>query len=107
MWLDSRNIKTTHPSKNLDHRFLGPFPIIERVSSHAFRLSLSLALSRIHPIVFYHSSSGRIFLVFGQDPSHSDEGLVPYMQYNPPCMATRPISFASDHLICLCLNQAE
>ena len=37
-------------SKKLDHRFLGPFPIIERVSSHAFRLGLSLALSRIHPV---------------------------------------------------------
>ena len=50
MWLDARNIKTTRPSKKLDHRFLGPFPIVERVSSHAFRLGLSLALSRIHPV---------------------------------------------------------
>src|SRR5467141_2565681 len=50
MWLDSRNIKTMRPSKKLDHRFLGPFPIIEKVSSHAFRLGLSLALSCIHPV---------------------------------------------------------
>jgi len=50
VWLDSRNIKTTRPSKKLDHRFLGPFPIVEKVSSHAFRLGLSLALSRIHPV---------------------------------------------------------
>src|SRR5467141_3171936 len=50
VWLDSRNIKTTCPSKKLDHHFLGPFPIIERVSSHVFRLGLSLALSRIHPV---------------------------------------------------------
>ena len=50
MWLDSRNITTTRPSKKLDHRFLGPFPIVEKVSSHAYRLSLSLALSRIHPV---------------------------------------------------------
>src|SRR5882672_8323117 len=50
VWLDSRNIKTTCPSKKLDHRFLGPFPIVEKVSSHAFRLGLSLALSRIHPV---------------------------------------------------------
>src|SRR5882672_6565263 len=57
--------------------------------------------------VLYHSGSGRIFLVFGQDPSHSDEGLIPYMRYNPPCMATRPVSFASDHLICLRPNRAE
>src|SRR5882724_8479920 len=40
IWLDSRNIRTTRPSKKLDHRFLGPFPIVEKVSSHAFRLAL-------------------------------------------------------------------
>src|SRR5467141_3904255 len=50
MWLDAHNIKTMHPSKKLDHRFLGPFVIVERVSSHAFRLGLSLALSHIHPV---------------------------------------------------------
>jgi len=38
----------------LDHRFLVPFLIVERVSSHTFRLSLSLALSRIHPV--FHMS---------------------------------------------------
>jgi len=37
-------------SKKLDHHFLGPFPIIEEVLSHVFQLSLSLALSCIHPI---------------------------------------------------------
>src|SRR5882672_9092708 len=50
IWLDTRNIKTTRPSKKLDHCFLGPFLIIERVSLHVFRLGLSLALSRIHPV---------------------------------------------------------
>jgi len=50
IWLDSRNIKTTCLSKNLDHCFLGLFTIVERVSSHGFQLSLSLALSRIHPV---------------------------------------------------------
>ena len=34
VWLDARNIKTKHPSKKLDHRHLGPFPIVEMVSSH-------------------------------------------------------------------------
>src|SRR5882724_8958430 len=35
VWLDLQNIRTTHPLKKLNHRFLGPFPIIEKVSSHA------------------------------------------------------------------------
>src|SRR5882672_5103681 len=50
VWLDAHNIKTMGPSKKLDHRFLGPFLIVERVSSHVFQLGLSLDLSRIHPV---------------------------------------------------------
>ena len=50
VWLNARNIRTTRPSKKLDHRRLGPFEIIQKVSSHAFRLALPLALKRIHPV---------------------------------------------------------
>src|SRR5882724_3180251 len=64
VWIDARNIRTTRPSKKLDHRFLGPFPIVEKVSSHAFRLGLSLALLRIHPVfhvsLLQHTSSSEI-----------------------------------------------
>ena len=35
VWLDARNIKMKCPSKKLDHRHLGPFSIVEMVSSHA------------------------------------------------------------------------
>jgi len=48
--LDSQNIRTTRPSKKLNHPFLGPFLIVEKVSSHAFQLGLSLALFHIHPV---------------------------------------------------------
>src|SRR5882724_12031253 len=34
----------------LDHHFLGPFLIVEKVSSHALQLGLSLVLSCIHPV---------------------------------------------------------
>ena len=40
VWLNSKNIKTARPSEKLDHRRLGPFRILEKVSSHAFRLKL-------------------------------------------------------------------
>src|SRR5882724_7589539 len=50
VWLDLRNIRTTCPSKKLDHCFLGPFLIVEKVLSHAFQIGLSLALSHIHPV---------------------------------------------------------
>ena len=36
VWLDLCNIKTMCPLKKLDHHFLGPFPIVEKVSLHAF-----------------------------------------------------------------------
>src|SRR5882672_5071924 len=72
VFLDARNIKTTWPSKKLDHRFLGPFPTIEKVSSHAFRLGLSLALSRIHPV--FHVS-------LLQPTSSSD---IPHRVIDPP-----------------------
>ena len=38
------------PSKKLDHRHLGPFLIVEMVSSHGARLRLLLALQPIHPV---------------------------------------------------------
>src|SRR5882724_5506015 len=36
VWLDSWNIRTTRPSKKLDHCFLGPFPILEKVVKNGF-----------------------------------------------------------------------
>jgi hypothetical protein len=50
VWLDSRNIRTKRPSKKLDHRRLGPYPITAKISSHAFRLGLPLDLRQIHPV---------------------------------------------------------
>lgn len=40
VWLNSKNIKTRRPSKKLDHKRLGPFKIIKKVSENAFRLDL-------------------------------------------------------------------
>lgn len=50
VWLSAKNITTTRPTKKLTHRKLGPFPIVEKVSSHAFRLGLPRAYSRVHPV---------------------------------------------------------
>ena len=52
-----------HPLKMLDSCFLVPFPIMGRVLSHVFQLSLSLALSCIHPV--FHFSL--------LQPTHSSE----------------------------------
>src|SRR6202790_3456885 len=50
VWLDARNIKTKRPSKKLDHKKLGPFPITEKVSIHAYHLGLPCAMNQIHNV---------------------------------------------------------
>ena len=60
------------PSKKLDHRHLGPFPIVEKVSTHTARLGLPLALKCIHPV--FHVS-----LLQPTDPSS-----IPNRSDDPP-----------------------
>ena len=50
VWLNAKNITTKRPSKKLDHKRLGPFPIARGISSHAFRLDLPRSLRFIHPV---------------------------------------------------------
>ena len=49
VWLSTKHIKTTRPAKKLDHRYLGPFRISEKISSHAYRLALPTSM-RIHDV---------------------------------------------------------
>src|SRR5437667_3934318 len=49
VWLLSSNIHTQRPSKKLDWKRLGPYPILERIGTHAYRLHLPPSL-RIHPV---------------------------------------------------------
>ncbi|MBW0565110.1 hypothetical protein O181_104825 [Austropuccinia psidii MF-1] len=39
VWLSSKNIKSTRPTKKLSEIWLGPFPILEKVSTHAYHLN--------------------------------------------------------------------
>jgi len=50
VFLDASNICTTRPSKKLSHRFLGLFPVVHPVGSHAYRLRLPPSMSCIHPV---------------------------------------------------------
>ena len=49
VWLLSRNVSTERPSKKLDYKRLGPFPILETLSDRVCRLDLPHTL-RIHPV---------------------------------------------------------
>ncbi|MBW0519146.1 hypothetical protein O181_058861 [Austropuccinia psidii MF-1] len=50
VWLSSKNIKLTRPTKKLSERWLGPFPILKRVSTHAYHLKLSSQWKSTHPV---------------------------------------------------------
>ncbi|MBW0573399.1 hypothetical protein O181_113114 [Austropuccinia psidii MF-1] len=54
VWLSSKNIKSTRPTKKLSERWLGPFPILKKFSTHAYHLKLPSQWKSIHP-VFYIS----------------------------------------------------
>lgn len=49
VWLSARHVKTTRPAKKLDHKFLGPYTVTEKISSHAYRLDLPSDV-RIHNV---------------------------------------------------------
>jgi hypothetical protein len=50
VWLSSRQIATTRPSAKLDHRWLGPFPIIDKISKSAYKLTLPASMKGVHPL---------------------------------------------------------
>ncbi|MBW0577480.1 hypothetical protein O181_117195 [Austropuccinia psidii MF-1] len=50
VWLSSKNIKSTRTTKKLSERLLGPFPILKKVSTHAYHLKLPSQWKSIHPV---------------------------------------------------------
>jgi hypothetical protein len=45
-----RNLKTTRPTEKLNFRKLGPFKILKKLSSNAYKLNLPASMSRLHPV---------------------------------------------------------
>ena len=50
VWLSSRNFRTERPSRKLDHKFTGPYEILEAIGTHAYRLKFPRTIKR-HPVV--------------------------------------------------------
>ncbi|MBW0565428.1 hypothetical protein O181_105143 [Austropuccinia psidii MF-1] len=50
VWLPYKNIKSTRPMKKLSERWLGPFAILKKVSTHAYHLKLPSQWKSIHPV---------------------------------------------------------
>lgn len=61
VYLTQRNIKTKRPSNKLDHKRLGPFKVINKISDTNYQLSLPQGI-RIHPV--FHISL--------LEPAHKD-----------------------------------
>ncbi|MBW0463138.1 hypothetical protein O181_002853 [Austropuccinia psidii MF-1] len=49
VWLSSKNIKSTRPTKKLSERWLGPFPISKKFSTHSYHLKLPSTQSSTFP----------------------------------------------------------
>ncbi|MBW0471280.1 hypothetical protein O181_010995 [Austropuccinia psidii MF-1] len=50
VWLSSKNKKSTRPTKKLSERWLGPFPILNKVSTPAYHLKFPSQWKFIHPV---------------------------------------------------------
>ncbi|MBW0483945.1 hypothetical protein O181_023660 [Austropuccinia psidii MF-1] len=50
VWLYSKNMKSTRPTKKLSEAWLGPFPILKKVNTHAYHIKLQSQLKSIHPV---------------------------------------------------------
>ena len=48
VWLLKRHIKTTRPSDKLDYKKLGPFSVLARIGSRAYKLDLPPSM-KVHP----------------------------------------------------------
>ena len=49
VYLSTKNITTKRPSKKLDNKFLGPYPIVKKISENNYQLELPYKV-RIHPV---------------------------------------------------------
>jgi hypothetical protein len=73
VWLKRKNIRTTRLSGKLDHKQIGPYKILERVGSRAYKLDLP-ATVKLHPV--FHISL--------LEPTASTEPIPGHQQPPPP-----------------------
>jgi len=49
VWLRRKNIKITRPSAKLDHKQIGPYTILAKIGSRAYKLDLPPTV-KLHPV---------------------------------------------------------
>ncbi|MBW0493707.1 hypothetical protein O181_033422 [Austropuccinia psidii MF-1] len=50
VWLASKNINITGPTRKLSERWLGPFEVLKKIGSHAYHLKLPQQWKSVHPV---------------------------------------------------------
>ncbi|MBW0553606.1 hypothetical protein O181_093321 [Austropuccinia psidii MF-1] len=50
LWLASKNIKTTIPTKKLSESWLGSFEVLKKIRGHAYHLKLPKQWKSVHPV---------------------------------------------------------
>ncbi|MBW0566110.1 hypothetical protein O181_105825 [Austropuccinia psidii MF-1] len=73
----SKNIKLTRPTKKISERWLDPFPILKKVSTHAYQLKIPSQWRSIHPV--FHISlleSVKTSAIPNQHPGPSPEIII-------------------------------
>src|SRR5882724_7364557 len=48
VWLNGQNITMTRPTKKLDHKWLGPYPVKKAISQSAYCLKLPSSFGQTH-----------------------------------------------------------
>ncbi|QRV85329.1 Retrotransposable element Tf2 protein [Ceratobasidium sp. AG-Ba] len=76
VWLDARNIKTERPVAKLSAKRIGPYKVLKREGTHAFRLELPHTL-RVHPVFHTSLISLKTEDPFGCDPPQPPAEVTP------------------------------
>ena len=69
VWLETKHLKLTQPSKKLSEKQIGPYPIVEMKSSNAVQLKLPRTI-KIHPVI-------NVSHVWPYKPSHIPQQSAP------------------------------
>ena len=85
VYLNSKNINSTRPTKKLDWKYYGPYPIVKRIKNIAYRLNLP-ELMKMH----------NVFHVSLLEPCNNRRG---YVSLPPPIEVDRKEEFEVDKIL--------
>lgn len=76
VWLSHENVETDRPSRKLSHQQLGPYEIVEKIGSHAYRLKLPASM-KIHNVFHVSLLQATRPDDFGREPARPPPVVTP------------------------------